>query len=337
MLRLPPNLDDSDRAILERADAVCRREFPANLTPVDLHKLHGKYGIDFATAVLYSHFAARLPFDLHAQDERPSLVRAQPPLIAVVPGAFYKQYPHLDADGRRFLEVASRRGWDCEVIAVNSLGTLSANAATIIDWFDTQDETDLIVVTISKGAADLRVALEKRPDLWPRIRGWICVSGILYGTPIADWLLDRKRFWLTIRAVLWYWNLPRQSLEELRSGGRPGSGGLTVPCTRLRSAPMRFAPACRDPIQIIGFPLRRHLSNWRSRMWHRRFQNYGPTDGVMWLGDLLSQPATVFPIWGADHYLRTTHEVTAALVRLVEWLAEDQPTTQCETAKRMTI
>ena len=311
MTPLPPlNIDDAERELLQRADAWRRRNISAGLTPKDVQAIHCEHGVDFATAVLYTHFAARLPMEFYAMQDADSTATGETPRIAIAPGAFYEHYPQLRADGRAVGDAAQQRGWSSCVIPTRGLGTLDENAATIIDWFDARPSESFTVIAISKGAADVRVALARRPDLWRQMRGWICVSGILSGTPIANWLLERKRFWLTTKLVLWYWNRPRSSLAELCCQSDALGDDWSSPPTSDRS------------IQVVGFPLRKHLANWRSRLWHRRFASQGPTDSVIWLSDLLMQPTTVVPVWGADHYMRSSSEVATICTRMVALLTQ---------------
>lgn len=314
-LFLPPPIDNAERELLLRADAWRRRNISAAMTPEDVQAVHREHGVDFATAVLYTHFVAVLPMDFHASQRAELPTTGETPRLAIAPGAFHEHYPQLGADGRSVCENAKQRGWESCVIPTRGLGTLEENATTIINWFDARPSESFAVIAISKGAADVRVALARRPDLWRQIHGWICVSGILSGTPIANWLLERKRFWLTTKLVLWYWNRPRGSLAELchqsdALGDVDGDAEMML---------------VRRPIQLVGFPLRKHLSSWRSRLWHRRLAAHGPTDSVIWLSDLLAQRTTVVPVWGIDHYMRSSSEVAAICTRLVSLLA--QPST----------
>jgi len=309
-LVLPNNIDDAERELLQRADFWRRRNISAAMTPEDVRAVHRAQGVDFATAVLYTHFATRLPMEFHAAQSVDPPATGETPRIAIAPGAFHEHYPQLGADGRSVSENAKLRGWESCVIPTRGLGTLDENATAIIDWFDARPHETFTVIAISKGAADMRVALARRPDLWRQIRGWICVSGILSGTPIANWLLERKRFWLTTKLVLWYWKRPRSSLAELcHSSAAIGDD-------------WRSSPSSDRPIQLVGFPLRKHLASWRSRLWHRRFAAQGPSDSVIWLSDLVLQPTTVVPVWGVDHYMRSSSEVAAICTRLVSLLAQ---------------
>jgi hypothetical protein len=79
-----------------------------------------------------------------------------------------------------------------------------------------------------------------------------------------------------------------------------------------------------EPVQIVGFPLRKHLSCWRARLWHRRFRSLGPNDSVMLLTDLLDTPGTVIPIWGADHYLKGPLDTSQLVASIVQQVIADE-------------
>jgi hypothetical protein len=55
----------------------------------------------------------------------------------------------------------------------------------------------------------------------------------------------------------------------------------------------------------VGFPLAQHLTNALARRCYRRVRHLGPNDGAgILLGDVCRLPGHVYPVWGADHYLR---------------------------------
>jgi hypothetical protein len=325
--------DPQERALLEQADELRRRDYSEGLSRADADLINRKYGVDFTTALLYAHFFAKLKADLFS-DAEPQQRSAPTPPIVIVPGAFHKEYPELGSDGRRVADMAVEREWPCESIPLQSLGTNEANAKRILSWFDDCRAPEVVVVAVSKGAADLRTALAARPELWRRLRGVICISSILCGTPIANWLLDRWGLWLTTTYVLWYWNLERSSLVELRCSDaiRGVPAQLSPPFTRP-SRTHNEEQLFVDPIQIVGFPLRKHLASWRSRLWHRRFRRFGPSDGVIWLAELLEQPSTVVPVWGVDHYMRTSAEVYRMLWKVIELLAAPRDTLNGESSE----
>src|SRR5439155_19556036 len=57
-------------------------------------------------------------------------------------------------------------------------------------------------------------------------------------------------------------------------------------------------------VSVVGFPLREHMSNGVARRCHHRLMPLGPNDGGLVLADVCAQPGLLYPLWGADHYLR---------------------------------
>ena len=85
---------------------------------------------------------------------------------------------------------------------------------------------------------------------------------------------------------------------------------------------MAESPRTFPCLHLVGFPLRRHLSCRRSKLWHQRFCDRGPNDSIVMLDDFLMMPGTVIPFWGADHYLNSGENVSAIVANLVELLSD---------------
>ena len=71
-------------------------------------------------------------------------------------------------------------------------------------------------------------------------------------------------------------------------------------------------------VHICGVPLRHHLQHpWAERAYDR-LAELGPNDGGgVLLGALSNVPGTVCPVWGADHYMQPSWNVTALLRDIV--------------------
>jgi hypothetical protein len=144
------------------------------------------------------------------------------------------------------------------------------------------------------------------PSVFKQLSGWVSVSGIPHGTRMADWLLDRWLMRPILELILWRHGADRQAVRSMRH--RPGIW------------PNLKAQAGFPMIHISAFPLQRHLSCRRSRLWYRRFKDSGPNDSVVMLEDLLQLHGIVIPIWGADHYLQGEWDVPRAVANIVGWL-----------------
>ncbi len=320
MRSLLSTVDVADRPILDRARQMYRDQLAETITGSIVRDLNSRYGTDLATAVLYAHFESKLlSFDAQTFREDSAVDPRKPLLVAVVPGAFYQEHPEIGADGRDLIQLSQREGWQCERVETESLGTLRHNAAIIQEYLRRKVRSHrVILVSLSKGTLDAATARSLDPRLFAELFGWVSVSGVPRGTQMADWLLDRWRLRPIFGLMLWYHGADKQAVRDLRHGA---TQALDMPTAQMRY-PM---------IHVSSFPLRRHLSCWRARLWHRRFRSEGPNDSVVMLEDLLHLPGIVIPVWGADHYLQGEWNVPHAVSRIVA-LLDGQETADDERA-----
>ncbi|MGH7140833.1 MAG: hypothetical protein ACREHD_34310, partial [Pirellulales bacterium] len=284
-----------------------------------LRSVAASEGIDFATALLYQHVVGSLAHgplisQINALRERPDSHQGQvDALLAVAPGAFYHEYPHSGADGRLLRDEAARLGFDCHVIPCGSMAGVEANAERICDWLRSRQESRIVLASISKGSADIKMALARpdAPEVFRNVVAWISLCGILDGSPMVEWLLASRPRELAYRALFWWRGLRFDVFSDLRR--RDGST-LAFPLT----LPMHIRL-----LHVAGFPLRAHLSNALARRCHAHCEALGPNDGAVLLTDLLRLPGRIYPVWGADHYLRPSWELRSLAQALLRYLADE--------------
>jgi hypothetical protein len=288
-------------------------------TAGQLREMTVREGIDAATTLLYRSvldspehgpFVRRI--DEIARRKTPRPWNAEATLV-IAPGAFYRENSRSGADGHMLREIAERLGCSTELIPVVSRGSLKQNARIICDWLLEHRRQPVILASLSKGGADVKMAMAE-PDAtraFENVTGWINLCGILDGTPMADWLLSRRLAALLNRA---YFTLRGQGigfLRELFHG--PG-------------CPLDFElrlPAHIRMITVAGFPLSKHMSTGLARRCHRRLACYGPNDGSLILSDVCAVPGLIYPLWGADHYLRPQADVRALVLAILQYLGEE--------------
>jgi len=176
-----------------------------------------------------------------------------------------------------------------------SFGSLRINARIVCEWLARDRRDNLVLVSLSKGGADIKVALAEpgAADAFRKVAFWINLSGLLSGTPLVDWLFARRLRRLAVRLLFWWRGFDFSVVPELAYG----------PGTPL-AAPLRLPDHLRA-IHVVGFPLERHLTNRLARRCYRRVRPLGPNDGAgILLADVGQWPGFVVPVWGADHYLR---------------------------------
>lgn len=230
--------------------------------------------------------------------------------LVIVPAAFYRQNPRSGADGRVARAQAERLGWKVACIPLASDGSTAGNAQLICDWLAAQQDSRMVLVSLSKGGSDIKMALTLpgADRAFARVACWLNLSGILSGTPLSQWLLS----WQVEAAFSrLYYSMRGASVEFVRDLRRePGS-------------PLDFElrlPARVQLISVAGFPQRKHMTSGLGRRCYDRVAPHGPNDGVIVLSDVCALPGVIYPIWGADHLMRSgtnMDELMSALLRFV--------------------
>ncbi len=304
-------ISQSERELLDRAGRWEQHATLSSLTAPVLQEISRGQGIDFATALLYDRVRnspQHSPFIRQAEVGQQNFPECLAPRITVVPGAFYREHPYTGSDGQRIFEMAAQLGWPADRIDVDSFGPLATNARTIIDCLIANPGKPRIFVSLSKGGADLKFALSQ-PDASQAMAGvisWVNLSGLVSGTPLVAWLRARKLRCLGLRLLMWLRGQRFSVIDELHHG---------VESALYDWPPM---PSGLRVIHVIGFPLRRHLTNAWARRAYERLSPLGPNDGGgILLGDIARLPGVVYPVWGADHYLQPAWDIRPLLLNII--------------------
>ena len=303
----------ADHELLANAAAWPEMATLRQINAANLRSLTAEHGIDFATALLYDRISkvtsAEGRISLFADqpsglfEDRPAAKR---PLIVIVPGAFHRETDKFDASGRAIIQSARSLSLETASIPLRSFGTLAENAEIILNWLAEQTRRPMILVSQSKGGADLKHALSLSHDdaVWENVEAWIDLSGICEGTPLADWLVERWYRSVLVRAFFAWHNYDFDVVHELRSG--PG---------RSLSRPLILPPHTRA-LHVLGFPRGRHLSGNLARRGHRRLAQHGPNDGSgIVLLDAAQRSGIILPVWGVDHFLRNDRVNPASIFK----------------------
>jgi hypothetical protein len=280
-----------------------------------LAAIAARHGVDFATALFYDRIR-RAPQnrELIEAIERADEPIAAPPRVRgrvlIAPALFYRERPDIGGDGMAIQLAARAAGLEVEVLPVDSAGTAHENGIRLRTLLAERCTDRTVLVSLSKGAADVRVALESMPPP-PGLRAWVIVSGLLHGTPAIDHLM--RRWWrrLGLRLLLARYRAPFELVHEFSARG---------PSPLNRPA---FAPDGLLVINLFGCPLSDHLGTRFGRRRHRELAPHGPNDGLTLLRDAIVEPGLAYPLWGADHYFRTA-EVPRVLSRLIAFLVDRQ-------------
>jgi len=230
------------------------------------------------------------------------------PMVVLVPGIFYQDYPHTGADGAMLRQVADSLNLTFTVIPVNGTAGLDAAAKQINEWLEAADHLQpILLFSLSKGSAEVRHALTQSDAAraFANVIAWVSVSGLPFGTPSFETYLSsslRSAFIaIWFRFKRWRLDLIRDLLRH-----RP-----EAPCQ---------VPVTLPLVQIVAFPEQQDLRDRRSRWLRRELAPLGPNDGFAVITDLEQLPGRIYPIRETDHYLNRIDDLPARISRLISVL-----------------
>ncbi len=289
---------EHDAALLAEAAACAELTRLDDITADNLAEVSRRYGLDFATALLYDRVvnSARCGWRadpaLGPNGHVPCTLERYP--WAIVPGAFYRENAQSGADGAALLSAGKSLATQATLIPTRSFGSLADNTKIIRDWLTSHPHESTVLISLSKGSREVRDLLDA-PDAeqtFANVRLWINLTGLVSGSPLVHWLLAKPwRSW-GVRSMFWLRRYPFGTVAELDR------------TPELLKRPL-ILPHTTQAVHVVGFPCGHHLSSGLMRRGRRRLAHLGPSDGAgIILADVLNWPGTIVPIWGADHYLR---------------------------------
>jgi len=282
-------------------------------------------GLDFATALLYQALCRSErhgPLIARLEDP-PQKTPALAAEIVIVPGAFYKEHPETGADGRIIQESALLLNCKTATAPLKSFGTVTENAALLADWLRDRPMGPIVLVSHSKGATEVRRLLGRpdAADLFRRIRAWVDLSGLFLGTPLVGWLRRRPFNFGLVRLLFWWKGFAFSALNEIDRDACPPWPDALAAAPHL------------DVIHVVGFPLQRHLSTPLTRRGYHRLSPLGSNDGTILLEDVFHLPGRVYPVWGADHYLRPVgRDMNQLVAGILSYIADSAIVASAESS-----
>ena len=282
----------------------------------DLAAAANRHGLDYATMLFYRaildsprHGAFAREIDALPAAPPVSKAPAGPPRprLLIVPALFYRERPDLGGDGRLIAEVARACGFAAEVVPIASRGGVRENAALLWRTVRERPEEPLWLLSLSKGGAEVRVALTDHADEpeVSRVRGWVNVNGLANGSHLMDHMLGSAIERLKLRAFLLALRIPMAHVRDFGTAGP------------LWRRPFPLADRLTI-VNLIGVPLLSHMPS-RLLERYRQLGRTGPNDGFALLPELLFLPGEIYPVWGANHLFRSPL-VSPLLYRLFAWI-----------------
>lgn len=289
-----------------------------DLTAVVLAQLTKRHGIDFTCALLYDRLRASPehgPF-INEIDSHPVDVMLSPKMsgrLVVVPASFYAEFPNFGGGGEVLMQIGRRHGLTAEVAPTDGAGRLADNVEVMHKLLSEAEDDSLYLFAISRGAAEVRLALAQEPALARKIKKLVVLCGLIFGTHHADVMMSFP-WW---KKFLIYRSLKAYGLtEEITAELQTGENGILA-------RPWKSPLPAEKMICVVPLCLRSHLNSGGQRRRFDGLSKYGPNDGVMAFLDGVHDQSLIYPVWGADHYMRVP--ATAFLFyRLFGYLAAEQ-------------
>jgi hypothetical protein len=271
--------------------------------------------IDEITARLYERVRIeprnRLLIEAIDGPDPPAAATGADVCVVLVPGLLYRHFPETGADGAALRDIAGAMSIPFVTIPLDGTEGLRASAAMIGEWlqFHVPPGKAIILMSLSKGSAEVMHAFAQS-DMRPafqRVIAWISVSGLPLGTPSLELIMRNplRRAFLGAYCHVRGWKL--DSIRELLMH-RPSQAKMLPPHITL--------------IQVVAFPLHEHLKDRPSRRLHRQLAKIGPSDGYALLEELARLPGYLYPVWGADHYLRGMDELPSRLAKVLAFVLQ---------------
>lgn len=108
--------------------------------------------------------------------------------VLLIPGYFSNFEPAHFAEHMQWFTTIGVAHEKVNVQAGQSTAVNAAIVATAIR----QSTLPVILISHSKGSVDTLEALRTEPTLQPKVKGWVSLQGVFFGSPIADMLLDEN-------------------------------------------------------------------------------------------------------------------------------------------------
>lgn len=279
-----------------------------------LRELSREQDTDFATAVFYQALrASDAQGDFIRAVEAQAVAPREAPEVGVklfiIPAMFYQEHPEVGGDGAHIAEVARACGIDAQVIPTQSKHGIAANVPLIRDTLAAETSARIWLMSLSKGSAELRYVFAHHADAIPmaRIEAWFNVGGLPNGCHLVDLMLASAMRRLRTRALCSVMGVDFPSFEEFGTQNPEWRRPLSLPDT-LRV------------VNVVGAPLAGHVQKALQAR-YSRLKHLGPNDGMVVLAEALWLPGAVYPVWGADHFLRGA-PISPLLYRLFGYLLD---------------
>jgi hypothetical protein len=240
---------------------------------------------------LFNRELARIKYPL-AASRPPTYQDYSSYIILFIPGWFYKTDPWTGADLASQRKVVDRLGITNFLADVDENGTIEDNARRIAEYIIeySQSEKKIILVSVSKGGAEVDLALGKllEHQQTQHIKAWINIGGLLQGSPIADSATRWPKRWIA-KTYFFFKGWDFSSVESMAT----------------RRSQVRFAgskiPRHILIVNYIGIPLSGNITVL-ARDRYMKMRTQGPNDGLTLITDAMAPHSYTITQVGFDHF-----------------------------------
>lgn len=280
-----------------------------------LQEITKEHGSDLATMIFYTAIIQKPENQKFISlVDKTSIQKKYPKTkikLFIIPAFFYQEYPEVGGGGKHVLEVAESCGIDAEIIPIKSTGSVSENSLIIRQSLQTCEAKEIWIMSMSKGSAETRMVFQDHSDSIPveRIKAWFNVSGLANGCHLIDHMMRTPVSRIKTRTLCAATGASYKGLEEL----------LTQQPNWKKQI---ILPESIKVYNIFGVPLLSHVQKTLISRFNR-LKHLGPNDGMVLLSKAFLPTGPIYPLWGADHFLRDSR-VIPLLYRLFGLLIENK-------------
>lgn len=245
-------------------------------------------------------------------------------VVLFVPGWDYAENGHLTgSDFAKPRELATDFGLENYLVALPPTGSVEESATVLAAEIaeHARSGKKILLVGASSAGPVAHLVLGERLDEKQRdsIKAWLNLGGILQGSPLIDYLQEKKpQRWL-FNIVVWFKGWDKEAV--LSMGMNP---------SRERFSRLRVDPDILV-INYLGIPLSGQLSQY-SKDKYPALRSEGPNDGLTLLTDAIVPNSLTIVALGSDHFFAEDPKIdekTVALMRLIVAYLEDDVTRRC--------
>ncbi|OUR99523.1 hypothetical protein A9Q84_00455 [Halobacteriovorax marinus] len=212
-------------------------------------------------------------------------------LIIMVPGLDYIDVGHLTgADLKAPIAILRDKGLNVEFVPIHPMGSVSANAADIVNVIKKNQDKKIIVAGPSSAGAAIHLALGKLLDKkeLKSVRAWLNLGGILNGSPLVDWI-DSGMTVPIYAIVRWFKDWEKETFESMKT----------------KASQVRFktldVPKHIFILNYLGLSLSGDISDFGMDK-YKILRELGPNDALTLLPDAIAPNSSTVLAPKSDHF-----------------------------------